>query len=52
MLIHEKITPKQSMARQAKDAAEAIAKQEAINAAPVVGTEFVRKMNGQGQYKP
>lgn len=52
MLIHEKITPKQSMVRQAKEAAEAVAKQEAENAQPVVGTAYVQKMNGQGQYKP
>lgn len=52
MLIHEKITPKQSQVRQAKEAAESLAKQEAENAQPVVGYEFVRKMNGMGQYKP
>jgi hypothetical protein len=52
MMIHEKITPKQSQVRQAKEAAAALAKQESTNAQPVVGTEFIRKMNGMGQYKP
>lgn len=52
MLIHEKITPKQSQVRQAKEAAAALAKQEAENAQPVVGYNYVQKMDGMGKYKP
>ncbi len=51
MLIHEKLTPKQSQVRQAKEAAEALAKSQVEAAQPVVGTAYIQKMNGMGKFK-
>jgi hypothetical protein len=51
MLIHEKLTPKQSQVRQAKESAAALAKSQVEAAQPVVGYEYLKKMNGMGKYK-